>query len=81
MQLVAEYAGPGGSVTGLDSNGSQASTLLQRLNATGLSSFAFVHYDVHTTTKIPDDAFDLTFARLLLLHVSDPVAVIALMWQ
>lgn len=81
MHLMAELVGPEGSVTGLDLNDGLGSTLLDRLNETGLSNFAFINDDVRTTTKVPDGAFDLTFARFLLLHMQDPVAVIARMWQ
>ncbi len=81
MKLMAEHVGLEGAVTGLDLNDGLGSTLLDRLNGTGLSNFAFIHDDVHTTTKVPANEFDLTFAWFLLLHVQDPVAVITRMWQ
>jgi SAM-dependent methyltransferase len=81
MRLMAEHAGPEGSVTGLDLNDGLGGALLERLNATGMSNFSFIQDDVHTTTQIPPAAFDLTFARFLLLHVPDPLAVIQRMWQ
>jgi ubiquinone/menaquinone biosynthesis C-methylase UbiE len=81
MRLMAEHAGLEGSVTGLDLNDGLGGALLERLNATGLSNFSFIQDDVHTTTQILPDSFDLTFARFLLLHVPDPVAVIKRMWQ
>lgn len=81
MRLMGQYVGKSGKVTGLDIDGNLGHSTAESLNSTGISTFKFVQGDVNEVGAIEPEAYDLTFARLLLLHVSDPVQTISRMWE
>jgi ubiquinone/menaquinone biosynthesis C-methylase UbiE len=81
LPLLAELAGRDGSVTGIDHNDTLGAAGLDELRTAGPSPFHFIQDDVLTTTALRAGAFDLTFARLVLLHMSDPRALLARMWE
>jgi ubiquinone/menaquinone biosynthesis C-methylase UbiE len=87
MRLMASRVGPEGSVVGLDTDGDLGRAAVDALHAAGHRQCSFVEADVETAGDVaafPDGfhlGFDLVFARLLLLHLSDPVAALRRMWS
>jgi ubiquinone/menaquinone biosynthesis C-methylase UbiE len=81
MRLMAERVGPTGRVVGLDTDADIGRSAVEMLRAAGHQQCSFVEADAERTDAIPDGGFDLVFGRLVLLHVSDPVALIRRMWQ
>jgi ubiquinone/menaquinone biosynthesis C-methylase UbiE len=80
LPLLAELAGRDGSVTGIDRNDTLGASGLAALRAAWPGQLDFIQDDVLTTTALEPGAFDLTFARLVLLHMPDPKALLARMW-
>ena len=78
MRLLAERVGPGGSVTGVDNDGRIGREGLDVLRATvpGPDRLAFVEADVEAAEELPGAPFDVVYARLLLSHLRDPVAML-----
>lgn len=81
MRLMGDYVGKGGKVTGLDIDGKLGYNMVESLNSTGISRFEFIEGNVNEVEDIKPEVYDLTFARLLLLHVTDPVQTISRMWE
>ena len=78
MRLMGEMVGLSGQVSGIDVDGRLGAEALRVLQAAGGSRFAFVEGEV---LEIPDiGPFDVTFARFLLIHASDPAAVLRRMY-
>jgi SAM-dependent methyltransferase len=75
MRLMGEMVGPSGEVTGIDVDARLGQTAAAALAIAGTSRYRFIRADV-TRDGVPGAPFDLVFARLLLLHVPDPVAVV-----
>jgi ubiquinone/menaquinone biosynthesis C-methylase UbiE len=80
MQLMGELAGPSGEVTGIDRDAKAGREAVERLQATGTSRYRFVEADMESIDEIAGAPFDLTFARLALLHARDPVALLRKMY-
>ena len=80
MRLMGEMVGTIGHVTGLDYDGTAGRQALEMLQATTKSHFAFIEQDIETAEAIPGQPFDLTYARFLLLHARDPIAVLRKMY-
>jgi ubiquinone/menaquinone biosynthesis C-methylase UbiE len=81
MRLLAERVGPGGEVVGVDVDAALGAQALDALHAAGHRQCRFEPLDVQTDAAMPGAPFDLVFARLLLLHVDDPVAVLRRLWD
>jgi SAM-dependent methyltransferase len=80
MRLLAQRVGPAGQVTGLDVDGAAGSEAVAALHASGHSQCSFVHADLTRDDPFPSGRFDLVYARLLLLHLDDPVAALRRLW-
>jgi ubiquinone/menaquinone biosynthesis C-methylase UbiE len=80
MRLMAERVGASGRVTGLDNDGRVGREALEVLRATVTGQFEFVHADAQATGEPPGAPFDLVYARLLLFHLHDPVAMVRKMY-
>jgi ubiquinone/menaquinone biosynthesis C-methylase UbiE len=82
MRLMADRVGPQGSVTGIEIDGTLGSQALADLRAQGGSRFELAAGDVMQIAAVPGAPFDLTFCRLFLMHMQDPVAVLEkmLLW-
>jgi ubiquinone/menaquinone biosynthesis C-methylase UbiE len=81
MRLMAERVGPRGDVVGIDVDrplGRQAATMLEW---EGHSQCRFEPVDVERETTVGGAPFDLVFARLVLIHVDDPPAVLERLWD
>jgi ubiquinone/menaquinone biosynthesis C-methylase UbiE len=76
MRLMADRVGPQGRVTGLDIDGKLAAQALAELRAQGGAQFDLIEADVLTLDTAPGAPFDLTFCRLFLMHMQDPVAAL-----
>jgi SAM-dependent methyltransferase len=80
MRLMGEFVGPSGSVTGLDRDSTTGCKAVEHLQRTGTSRYHFVEANIESVDHIADTLFDLTFARLALLFVRDPVAALRKMY-
>ena len=81
MKLMGEIVGPSGEVTGLDRDFIAGRQAVERLQSAGTCRYRFIEADVEGTDGIGEPLFDLTFARLSLLHVKDPVGVLRKMYS
>jgi ubiquinone/menaquinone biosynthesis C-methylase UbiE len=81
MRMMGEIVGPSGGVTGLDMDGGLGREALAALRATTDSQFSFVECDVAAIDNPPGGPFDLVFARLILIHVADPLALLRKMYS
>jgi SAM-dependent methyltransferase len=68
--LLAELAGPGGQVVGIDASGAQIAQARERMNGSG-TSVRFVEASA-TDTGLPPGSFDLVYCRFLLIHLPEP---------
>jgi SAM-dependent methyltransferase len=73
---VAERVGPGGRVIGVDDAERHLDEARRRAARAGLTNVSFEHADV--TTWRPPGPLDAVVGRLLLMHLDDPVAQVAL---
>jgi ubiquinone/menaquinone biosynthesis C-methylase UbiE len=81
MRLMGERVGKTGRVVGLDADGGLGRRTSEQLNATGISRFEFVEGDVRQTGAFAPQSFDLTFTRLMLIHLDEPIAALQRMWE
>jgi ubiquinone/menaquinone biosynthesis C-methylase UbiE len=81
MQLMGELTGPSGEVTGIDRDAKAGCEAVERLQATGTSRYCFVEADMESIDEIAGAPFDLTFARRVLLHARDPIALLRKMYS
>jgi ubiquinone/menaquinone biosynthesis C-methylase UbiE len=80
MRLMAQRVGPTGEVTGIDVDPAVGQRAIEMLHAAGHRQCTFIPVDLAADEAIPGAPFDLVYARLLLMHVSDPVAVVRRLW-
>jgi ubiquinone/menaquinone biosynthesis C-methylase UbiE len=80
MRLMGKMVGATGHVTGLDADGEIGRQALEMLQTTTKSLFTFIEQDIETAEDIPGHPFDLTYARILLFHARDPIAVLRKMY-
>jgi ubiquinone/menaquinone biosynthesis C-methylase UbiE len=81
MRLLAQRVGPEGHVTGLDVTADVGAGAIASLHAAGHVQCSFVHGDLTADDPFPERRFDLVYARLLLLHVDEPVAALRRLWS
>jgi ubiquinone/menaquinone biosynthesis C-methylase UbiE len=81
MRLMAERVGPAGRVLGIDVDASLGADAVASLHRAGHRQCAFRAHDVTAAGPIPGAPFDLVYARLLLFHVPQRVAVLARLWD
>lgn len=80
MRLMGEYVGATGRVLGLDVDGKLGREALATLRSAGGSQFEFQEGNVETLEWISDVGFDLIYARLVLVHLRDPMATLKKLW-
>jgi SAM-dependent methyltransferase len=82
MRLMADRVGPQGRVTGIEIDGALGSQALADLRAQGGASFEAVAANVLELDEVPGAPFDLTYCRLFLMHLQEPVAALEkmLLW-
>jgi trans-aconitate methyltransferase len=76
MRLMGDRVGPSGQVTGIDVDSRLGRLALEQLRAQGGSDFQFIEGDALKLEAIPDAPFDLTFCRLVLMHLPHPVSLL-----
>ena len=81
MRLMAERAGPHGQVTGIDVDDGLGARAVEDLHAAGHRQCRFEALDVEAGDVPADAPYDLVFARLLLIHMDDPAAVLRRLWE
>jgi SAM-dependent methyltransferase len=81
MRQLAQRVGPAGDVVGVDVDAALGAQAIDMLHGAGHRQCSFAAFDLESDAPIPGAPFDLVYARLLLLHVSDPVAVLGRLWS
>jgi SAM-dependent methyltransferase len=81
MRLMAQRVGPSGRVTGVDVDVQLGMQALEMLHSAGHHQCSFAPADLTSSGKIPGGPFDLVYARLLLFHVPERVAVLRRLWD
>lgn len=76
MRLMANRVGKQGRVTGIEIDGKLGAHALADLRAEGGAEFELIAANLLELDAVPGGPFDLTFCRLLLMHMQDPVAVL-----
>jgi ubiquinone/menaquinone biosynthesis C-methylase UbiE len=72
--LAAELVGPGGSVVGIDRSQEVLKVARERAQEAGLRQIRFVRSSVEEF--VVDESFDLVIGRYILVHQSEPVALL-----
>jgi SAM-dependent methyltransferase len=81
MRLLAERVGAAGEVVGVDVDAELGGEAVAGLHAAGHRQCRFEAHDVEAAPAPSGAPFDLVFARMLLLHVADPVTVLRRLWD
>ena len=81
MRAMAERVGPDGRVLGIDADPELGAMTQAMLRAAGHGQCAVVARDLTAADPIPAGPFDLVYARLLLFHLPERVAVLARLWD
>jgi len=81
MRLMADRVGPQGRVTGIEIDAKLGAQALADLRAGGGAEFQLIDANVLDLDKVPGGPFDLTYCRLFLMHVQDPVAALEKMLE
>lgn len=76
MRVLGRIVGPGGQVTGLDIDAVTGRRALAAMLAEEGPQFNFIAGDINGDMPVPGAPFDLVLARLLLIHMTDPVATV-----
>jgi len=76
MRSMANRVGPQGRVTGIEIDGKLGRQALADLRAQGGAQFELIEADMLKLDSPPGAPFDLTFCRLFLMHMQDPVAAL-----
>ena len=77
---LAERVGPGGRVLGVDASPDQVAVAREGARAQGLAQAEFRPLAAEALDRL-DERFDLVFARFLLVHVTEPQAVLRAMLE
>jgi len=81
MRLMAQRTGPAGHVLGIDADGALGASAVAMLHGTGHRNGRFIQHDLAAGGRVPGGPFDLVFARLLLFHLPQRVAVLTRLWD
>jgi SAM-dependent methyltransferase len=81
MRLMAQRVGPAGRVLGIDVDDWLGRQTVKVLHAAGHRQCAFECVDVAGDEPIPGTPYDLVYARLLLLHLPDPLPALRRLWD
>jgi trans-aconitate methyltransferase len=81
MRLMAQRVGPAGTVVGADRDVAIGAQAIGMLHAAGHTQCAFEAADFDADEPVPGAPYDVVYARLLLFHVGDPVAVLRRLWD
>ena len=81
MRLLAERVGVEGAVTGIDVDAALGAVAERSLHAEGFPQVRFVGAELTGDAPVPGGQYDVVYARLLLFHLSERVAVLARLWD
>ncbi|NYJ06410.1 methyltransferase domain-containing protein [Petropleomorpha daqingensis] len=81
MRLLARRVGPHGTVTGIDVDAALGAVAERSLHAEGYPQVRFVAADLSVDEPVPGGPYDVVYARLLLFHLPQRVAVLARLWD
>jgi SAM-dependent methyltransferase len=81
MRVLARRVGPAGRVLGVDADSSIGALAVEMLHGSGHRQCAFHPHDLTADEPVPSAPFDLVYARLLLFHLPQRVAVLARLWD
>jgi SAM-dependent methyltransferase len=81
MRLMAQRVGPSGRVTGIDIDAPLGAQSVAMLHHTGHRQCNFARVDLTAGDPVPGAPFDLVYARLLLYHLPQRVAVLERLWD
>ena len=81
MRLLAERVGRKGRVLGVDVDPAIGALAVEMLHGSGYGHCAFHAHDLTADVPVPGAPFDLVYARLLLFHLPQRVAVLARLWD
>ena len=73
MRLMAQRVGPTGRIVGMDVDAELGRETLSVLKSEGYQQCSFIEGTLESLEQIEGDRFDLVFARLLLMHLDDPI--------
>ncbi|MGV1015224.1 MAG: methyltransferase domain-containing protein [Methyloceanibacter sp.] len=76
MRLMADRVGPQGHVTGIEIDGTLGAQALADLRAQGGAEFTLIEANLLELDTVPGAPFDLTFTRLFLMHMQEPVVAL-----
>ena len=76
MRLMADRVGPEGRVSGIEIDAALGAEALKDLRREGGAEFEQITADLLKLEAPAGAPFDLTFCRLLLMHMRDPVAIL-----
>jgi SAM-dependent methyltransferase len=81
MRLLAQRVGPGGEVVGVDVDERAGAEALAALRDAGHRQCAFARHDLTAPGPLPGAPYDLVYARLLLMHLPQPLPVLRRLWE
>lgn len=81
MRLMAQRVGPSGRVTGVDIDAELGAQAEATLHDAGHRQCRFAALDITAQGPIPGAPFDLVYARILLYHLPERVAVLRRLWD
>jgi SAM-dependent methyltransferase len=81
MRQLAQRVGPRGRVVGLDIDEGLGTATVARLRGEGHRQCEFHAHDLSSENAIPGAPYDLVYARLVLFHLPDRVAVLRRLWD
>jgi SAM-dependent methyltransferase len=81
MRLMAQRVGPSGRVLGIDVDQPLGAAAVAGLHQAGHRQCRFAAHDITADEPVPGAPFDLVYARLLLFHLAERVAVLARLWR
>jgi ubiquinone/menaquinone biosynthesis C-methylase UbiE len=76
MRLMGDRVGPQGRVTGIEVDQTLGAEALAALQAKGGAQFDVIAANVLDLDQVPGAPFDLTYCRLFLMHMQEPVTVL-----
>jgi SAM-dependent methyltransferase len=80
MRLMAEMVGETGTVVGVDIDGTTGRSAADRLSKDVRCNFQFIEQDLAGSHPLPEGQFDLVFARLVLIHLPNPIEMLRKMY-
>ena len=81
MRLMAQRVGPSGHVVGVDIDATVGRQAVAMLRNAGHRQCQFARVDVRAGDAIPGAPFDVVYARLLLCHLPERLAVLRSLWD